>query len=85
LKKDIGEINFPNSICAGHDFNKFSSHLGFEVHGLAFLFGQYISGRFVFKVTAAGLILILDEFWSVHYTALLEGLSRQKKVIRSAS
>lgn len=32
LKKDIGEINFPN-ICAGHDFNKFSFHRSFEVHG----------------------------------------------------
>jgi len=34
LKKDIRKINFPNNICAGHNFNKFSSHRNFEVHGL---------------------------------------------------
>jgi hypothetical protein len=65
LKKDVCEINFPNGICAGHDFNKFSSHRCFEVHGVACLLGKYISDRFVFKANVAGLVLILGEFWVV--------------------
>jgi hypothetical protein len=85
LKKDISEINFPISICAGYDFKKVSSHRSFEVHGLACLLGQYISGRFTFEVTVAGLIVILGEFWFVPFTTILDSLSRQRKVIRNAS
>jgi hypothetical protein len=86
LKKDISEINFPSSICAGHDFNKFSSHRSFEVHDLACLLGQCIPGRFtrIFEVTVAGLIVILGALWFVPVTTLLNSLSRQRKVIRNA-
>jgi hypothetical protein len=39
----------------------------------------------LFLVTFGGLILILGEFWFVHFTTLLDSLSRQRKEIRNAS
>ena len=55
------------------------------MHPYKFVLGQYIPGRFIFEVTVAGLIVILGEFWLVHFTTLLDSLSQQRKVIRNAS